>query len=82
MEQVYGIKTGHEEPVRRTLDETMRHLDWMTLASRPRQLRDEDKSCGNQPAYIRVIYRRLLLLMPCLHSTCLNKEICRASESV
>jgi hypothetical protein len=34
----------------------------MTLASRQRQLHDEDKSCGIQPAYIRVIYRRLSLL--------------------
>jgi len=56
------MQTGHEEPMRRTLDPTMRHLNWMTLAFRPRQLRDEDKSCGTQPAYIRVIYRRQLLL--------------------
>jgi|GEM_PF-6977607 len=40
----------------------------MTLASRQRQLHDEDKSCGIQPAYIRVIYRRLLLLL-CSKST-------------
>jgi hypothetical protein len=39
-DRLYGMKTGHEELVRRTLDETMRHLAWMTLASRPRQLRD------------------------------------------
>jgi len=31
----------------------------MTLVTRQRQLHDEDKSCGIQPAYIRVIYRRL-----------------------
>jgi hypothetical protein len=31
----------------------------MTLETRQRQLHDEDKSCGIQPAYIRVIYRRL-----------------------
>jgi hypothetical protein len=31
----------------------------MTLDTRQRQLRDEDKSCGIQPAYIRMIYRRL-----------------------
>jgi len=31
----------------------------MTLDLRERQLHDEDKSCGNQPAHIRVIYRRL-----------------------
>jgi hypothetical protein len=31
----------------------------MTLDTRQRQLHDEDKSCGTQPAYIRVIYRRL-----------------------
>jgi hypothetical protein len=30
----------------------------MTLETRQRQLHDEDKSCGIQPAYIRVIYRR------------------------
>ena len=29
-----------------------------TLEFRPRQLRDEAKSCGSQPANIRVIYRR------------------------
>lgn len=34
----------------------------VTLAVRQRQLHDEDKSCGTQPAYIRVIYRRSLLL--------------------
>ena len=31
----------------------------MTLETRQRQLHDADKSCGIQPAYIRVIYRRL-----------------------
>jgi|RifCSP19_3_1023858.scaffolds.fasta_scaffold114225_1 hypothetical protein len=31
----------------------------MTLDTRQRQLHDEDKSCGIQPAYIRMIYRRL-----------------------
>jgi hypothetical protein len=34
----------------------------LTPDFRQRQLHDEDKSCGIQPAYIRVIYRRLLLL--------------------
>ena len=34
----------------------------LTLEDRERQLHDEDKSCGIQPAYIRVIYRRLSLL--------------------
>ena len=68
------MKTGHEEPMRRTLESTMRRLKWMTLVLRPRQLRDEDKSCGTQPAYIRVIYRRLLLLMSCLIAICLYKE--------
>lgn len=34
----------------------------MILDFRQRQLHDEDKSCGIQPAYIRVIYRRLSLL--------------------
>ena len=31
----------------------------MTLVTRQRQLHDEDKSCGTQPAYIRVICRRI-----------------------
>lgn len=31
----------------------------MTLDTRQRQLHDEDKSCGTQPAYIRMIYRRI-----------------------
>lgn len=30
----------------------------MILETRQRQLHDEDKSCGIQPAYIRMIYRR------------------------
>jgi hypothetical protein len=30
----------------------------MTLEGRQRQLHDEVKSCGTQPAYIRMIYRR------------------------
>jgi hypothetical protein len=34
----------------------------LILEHRQRQLHDEDKSCGIQPAYIRVIYRRLSLL--------------------
>jgi hypothetical protein len=34
----------------------------MALVIRQRKLQDEDKSCGTQPAYIRVIYRRLSLL--------------------
>ena len=34
-------------------------LTRMTLDTRQRPLHDEDKSCGTQPAYIRVIYRRL-----------------------
>ena len=66
MEQAYAMKTGHEEQVGRTLDISMRRPYGMTLALRPRQLRDEDKSCGSQPAHIRVIYRRISLLMSCL----------------
>ena len=31
----------------------------MTFDTRQRQLHDEDKSCGTQPAYIRMIYRRI-----------------------
>jgi hypothetical protein len=70
-----AMKTGHEEPVRRTLDGTsMRRPYGMTLDFRPRQLHDEDKSCGNQPAHIRVIYRRLSLLMYRLIAVCFDKE--------
>ena len=36
----------------------MRHPTGMTLDTRQRQLQDEDRSGGNQPAYIRVIDRR------------------------
>ena len=40
----------------------------MTLDVRQRQLHDEDKSCGIQPAYIRVIYRRLsAAVLPQVH---------------
>jgi hypothetical protein len=69
-----AMKTRHEEPVGRTLVDSMRRPSGMTLDLRPRQLRDEDKSCGNQPAYIRVIYRRLSLLMSRLIAVYLNKE--------
>jgi hypothetical protein len=41
-------RLGYEAPASR-----------MTLDFRQRQLHDEDKSCGIQPAYIRVINRRL-----------------------
>lgn len=41
-------RVGYEAPAYR-----------MTLDFRQRQLHDEDKSCGIQPAYIRVIDRRL-----------------------
>jgi hypothetical protein len=37
---------------------------WMTLDTRQRQLHDEDKSCGIQPAHIRMIYRRPKFLCP------------------
>jgi hypothetical protein len=56
---------GHEEPVWRILGihyET--HDDMVTLDYRSRQLRDEDISGVNQHAYIRLIYRRYLLLVP------------------
>jgi hypothetical protein len=46
--------TGLENPrFRHEVPETR-----MTLETRQRQLHDEDKSCGIQPAYIRMIYRR------------------------
>jgi hypothetical protein len=48
-------RTGMENPrFRLEAPETR-----MTLDTRQRQLHDEDKSCGTQPAYIRMIYRRL-----------------------
>ena len=48
-------RTGMENPrFRLEASETR-----MTLDTRQRQLHDEDKSCGIQPAYIRMIYRRL-----------------------
>lgn len=48
-------RTGMENPRFRLEAPEIR----MTLDTRQRQLHDEDKSCGIQPAYIRVIYRRL-----------------------
>jgi len=49
------LRTGMENPrFRLEAPETR-----MTLDTRQRQLHDEDKSCGIQPAYIRMIYRRL-----------------------
>jgi len=61
------IKTGQEKPVWRILEWAIRNsFEGIILDFRQRQLCDEDKSCGTQPAYIRVIYRRLSLLMPCL----------------
>jgi hypothetical protein len=55
-------ESGHEGHGRRNLGVTMRYPYRKTLDVRQRQLRDEDKSCGNQPAYIRLINRRLTLL--------------------
>jgi len=78
------MKGRHEEPVGRTLERFKRHPYGMTLEARPRQLRDEDKSCGTQPAHIRVIYRRLSLLMSRLIAACLIKEFVgywKATES-
>jgi hypothetical protein len=52
-------RVGYEAPV-----------SGMTLDFRQRQLHDEDKSCGIQPAYIRVIYRRLSAdVLPHVHYT-------------
>lgn len=65
MERAYRVGSEHEGPMGRILEAPMRHPYGMTLASRPRQLHDEDKSCGTQPAHIRVIDRRLSLLMFC-----------------
>ena len=52
--------SGRGRPVRRTLDRATRggSADPSTRDSRPRQLRDEVKSGGNQPTHIRVIHRR------------------------
>ena len=56
---------GHEEPVWRILGKSHEtHYDMVTLDDRSRQLRDEDISGVNQHAYIRLIYRRYLLLVP------------------
>jgi len=76
------MQTGHEEPMRRTLEPTMRHLNWMTLAFRPRAARDEDKSCVPKT---RVYQSDLIVAQFCscpgLIAVCLNKEFCRTSES-
>ena len=52
--------SGRGRPVRRTLEAPMRGGSAYppTRDSRPRQLRDEVKSGGNQPTHIRVIHRR------------------------
>ena len=51
--------------MRRTLEASLRN--WLncqlTRVARPRQLRDEDLSGGNQPTDIRVIHLRLLPVM-------------------
>jgi len=58
-------RTTYEAPVSR-----------MTLDFRERQLHDEDKSCGIQPAYIRVIYRRLsAAVLPKVHYSIGGYEI-------
>ena len=52
---------GRGRPVRRTLEDTTRGLllaGRSTHVPRPRQLRDEVTSGGNQPTNIRVIHRR------------------------
>jgi hypothetical protein len=55
----------HEGLSWRTLGYTKKDFPMgITLDARERQLRDEDKSCGSQPAHIRVIYRRAMPLMP------------------
>ncbi len=55
---------GHEEPVWRILENPYEtHDDMVTLDDRSRQLRDEDISGVNQHAYIRLIYRRYMLLV-------------------
>jgi len=48
-------RTGMENPRFRLEAPEIR----MTLDTRQRQLHDADKACGIQPAYIRMIYRRL-----------------------
>ena len=59
---VSGMRhSGGGWPVRRTLEAPMRGgppWDRPTHATRQRQLRDEVKSGGSQPTYIRVIHRR------------------------
>ena len=59
---VSGMRhSGGGWPVRRTLEAPMRGgppWDRPTHATRQRQLRDEVKSGGSQPTYIRMIHRR------------------------
>jgi len=55
-----GFWPGYKEQVWRILDAGFEApVRGMTLVTRQRQLHDEDKSCGTQPAYIRVICRRI-----------------------
>jgi hypothetical protein len=67
MERKPGIKKRHFRVVTgaqpRTGEPSFKLLDktfGRTHATRERQLHDEDKSCGTQPAYIRVINRRII----------------------
>jgi len=62
--EVAPMWPGHEEPGWRILAFPKRLLFWRTLENRPRQLRDEGMSGVNQHAYIRLIYRRFVLLVP------------------
>ncbi len=54
-----------EEANGRTLVRAIWLLPWRMIRDlRERQLHDEGKSCGIQPAYIRVIKRRFKPLLP------------------
>jgi hypothetical protein len=55
---------GTRSPVGESSQSPKRLLHWRTLDYRPRQLRDEGMSGVNQHAYIRLIYRRFVLLVP------------------
>jgi len=60
---MYGTASAREADLRRTLEGHYEALPLgMTLDTRQRQLHDEDRSGGSQPANIRVIDRRLIRL--------------------
>ena len=57
---VYNRKRDHGQENPR--NNYVNRFDTETHEFRSRQLRDEAKSCGTQPAYIRVIHRRYMMI--------------------